>query len=74
MHPQVFNVFNNQGVIAVDTTVLSAANAGFTRFNPFTTQPVRGVNWDYGSSFGKPRNAADYQTPRFFQLSVGARF
>ncbi len=75
VHPQVFNVFNRQGVVAVDTTVLSAANAaGFARFNPFTTQPVRGVNWDYGSGFGKPRNAADYQTPRFFQLSVGARF
>ena len=75
IHPQVFNVFNNQAAVAVDTTVLSAANAaGFARFNPFTTQPVRGVNWDYGPSFGKARNAADYQTPRFFQLSVGARF
>ncbi len=75
VHPQVFNVFNNQGAVAVNTTVLSAANAaGFTRFDPFTTQPVRGVNWDYGSSFGKARNAADYQTPRFFLVSVGARF
>lgn len=75
VHPQVTNVFNNQAAIAVDTTVLSAANsASFTRFDPFTTQPVRGVNWDLGPNFGKARNAADYQTPRTFQLSVGARF
>ncbi len=75
LHPQVFNVFNNHAAIAVDTTVLSAANAsGFQRFNPFTTQPVQGVNWNYGPNFGKARNAADYQTPRTFQLSVGARF
>ncbi len=75
VHPQVLNVFNNQAAVAVDTTVLSAANAsGFTRFNPFTTQAVRGVNWDYGPNFGKARNAADYQLPRTFTLSVGARF
>ncbi len=75
VHPQVLNVFNNQAAVAVDTTVLSAANAsGFTRFNPFTTAPVRGTNWDYGPNFGKARNAADYQLPRTFTLSVGARF
>jgi hypothetical protein len=75
VHPQVLNVFNNQAALTVDATVLSAANAaGFSRFDPFTTQPVRGVNWDYGPSFGKARSAADYQLPRTFQLSVGARF
>lgn len=74
-HPQVLNVFNNQGAIAVDTTTLSAGNAaGFTRFNPFTTQPVKGVNWDYGPNFGKARNALDYQLPRTFLVSLGARF
>jgi hypothetical protein len=75
LHPQVLNVFNNHAAVAVDTTILSAANAsGFARFNPFTTQPAQGVNWDYGANFGKARNAADYQTPRTFQFSVGARF
>jgi hypothetical protein len=75
IHPQVYNLFNNQAVIAVDTTTLSAANAGgFQRFNPFTTQPVQGVNWNYGPNFGKARNAADYQTPRTFQVSMGVRF
>jgi outer membrane receptor protein involved in Fe transport len=75
LHPQVLNVFNNQAAIAVDTTILSAANAsGFARFNPFTTQPVQGVNWAYGANFGKARNAADYQQPRTFLVSVGARF
>ena len=75
LHPQVLNVFNNRAAIAVDTTVLSAANApGFTRFNPFTTQPVQGVNWNYAPTFGKARNAADYQQPRTFAVSAGVRF
>lgn len=75
VHPQVLNLFNNQAALAVDTTVLSAANAaGFSRFDPFSTQPVRGVNWDYGPGFGKARNAADYQLPRTFQVSAGVRF
>ena len=75
VHPQVVNLFNNQAAIAVDTTVLSAANAaGFTRFNPFTTQPVQGANWNFGPNFGKARNAADYQQPRTFLVSAGLRF
>jgi hypothetical protein len=75
VHPQVINVFNNQAALAVDTTVLSAANAAsFTRFNPFTTQPVQGVNWGYGPNFGKARNVTDYQQPRTFLVSAGLRF
>lgn len=85
VHPQVLNVFNNQAAVAVDTTVLSAANAArFLTFDPFTQTPVGGprpaaggvatTNWDYGPNFGKARNAADYQLPRTFQISVGARF
>jgi outer membrane receptor protein involved in Fe transport len=75
VHPQVINLFNNQAAIAVDTTILSAANAsGFPRFNPFTTQPVQGVNWAYGPNFGKARNATDYQQPRTFLVSAGVRF
>ena len=85
VHPQVLNAFNAQGALVVDTTVLSAANASrFLPFNPFTQTPVQGprpavggtptTNWDYGPSFGKARNATDYQLPRTFQVSVGARF
>ena len=45
LQPQVLNVFNNQGVVAVDTTVRTAVSAGagntFQNFNPFTTTPVK---------------------------------
>jgi len=85
VQPQVLNVFNNQGVVAVDTNVRTAYNAArFLPFNPFTQNPVQGprpapggvasTNWDYGPSFGKARSVADYQLPRFVRLSVGVRF
>jgi hypothetical protein len=47
---------------------------GLVPFNPFTTQPVRGVNYDLPSTFGKPTSAADYQAPRTFRVSVGVTF
>ncbi len=66
VQPQILNVFNQQGVLAVDTTVHSVQP-----FNPFTEKPVRGVNYDLGSSFGTP---LVYQPPRTFRFSVGVRF
>ncbi len=30
---------------------------GSQPFNPFTETPVQGVNWDYGTKFGKPTDA-----------------
>ncbi len=85
LQPQVINLFNNQGVIAVSTSVLDRTVAnGFLRFNPFTETPVRGpqassnaaatAHWNYGATFGQPRNANDYQAPRQFRMSVGVRF
>ncbi len=83
IQPQVINVFNNQGKIAVDTTVQTFANTtGYLNFNPFTTIPVQGprntttptANWNYGPNFGKARNSLDYQQPRTFQATVGLRF
>jgi outer membrane receptor for ferrienterochelin and colicin len=61
VQPQVINVFNNQGLIAVDTTVFTAVSPGsspdsngvlhgntFQPFNPFTTTPTqRPVHNDY---------------------------
>src|SRR5262249_55633215 len=46
-------VFANGGATTqtrIDTTTLTPVNAAsrFTTFNPFTTTPVQGVNWDYG--------------------------
>jgi outer membrane receptor for ferrienterochelin and colicin len=85
VQPQVLNAFNNQAVIAGDTSVRTAFNAArFLPFNPFTETPVQGprpaaggtptTNWDYGPTFGQPRNVADYQLPRTFRVSMGVRF
>ncbi len=84
VQPQVINVFNAQGLIAVDTTVRTAVSPGagntFQNFNPFTTTPVKRTgsettaNWDYGPNFGKARNNLDYQQPRTFLITAGVRF
>ncbi len=76
VHPQVFNLWNEQGVVAVDTTVSTAFDDPKTlaKFNPFTETPKQGVNYRLGLNFGKPTSSAGYQTPRTFQLSVGVRF
>lgn len=73
--PEVLNLFNEKGVVAVDSTVQTALNStGLQPFNPFTETPVRGVHYELSPSFGKPTGAADYQLPRTFRLGMGARF
>ena len=47
---------------------------GYQKFNPFTTAPTQGTNWDYSSTFGHARNNLDYQLPRTFTLAAGVRF
>jgi Carboxypeptidase regulatory-like domain/TonB dependent receptor/TonB-dependent Receptor Plug Domain len=79
LQPEVLNVFDEQGVIFVDTTVgtvLSAGTlgAGLQAFNPFTTTPVEGVHWRRGPNFGKATNATNFQTPRTYRVSLGFRF
>jgi carboxypeptidase family protein len=75
IHPQVFNLFNEQGVIAVDTTVSTArTDKTLAAFNPFTDSPREGVNYRLGPNFGKPTSSAGYQAPRTFQLGLGLRF
>lgn len=76
LQPEILNVFGEEGVDNVNTSdVLDATNtAGLQPFDPFTAEPVRGVHWDLGPSFGKPQNDDDYQTPRTFRLSLGFRF
>jgi hypothetical protein len=74
------SVFNNGGNITqttIDQSVLTNSNAatqGFQAFNPFTTAPVKGVNWDYGPNFGKALNRFAYTSPRTIRVSFGARF
>ena len=72
------NVFNQSGISnagAVDQSVLTASNSSQLKpFNPFTTTPVQGVNWDYGPNFGRPLTRLAYQTPRTTGISLGFRF
>ena len=52
--------------------------SGLQAFNPFTTAPVRGTHWDFGttpgSEFGTALSQFAYTTPRLFRFSVGIRF
>jgi len=74
------NIFNNQGVMSVDTTVSSFWSTGsypastFMAFNPFTTVPVENVNYRLGPQFGQPIAPSSYQNSRSFTFSVGVRF
>ena len=54
------------------TAVTNASR--FQTFNPFTTTPVQGVNWDYGPNFGKALNRLAYTSPRQLRVSFGVRF
>ncbi len=75
IQPEIQNLFNEDAVIAVDATVRDRTNStAYQDFNPFTETPVEGVNWDKASTFGEARNAADYQQPRTFRISLGVRF
>jgi len=69
----------------IQTSRISGATAGqsiqtptntatMAKFNPFTTVPVQGVNWNLASSFGTPLNRFAYTSPREFTLSFGVRF
>jgi len=74
LQPEVINVFNEDAVVTPNTTVLARTSQGMESFNPFTTDPVQGVNWDFGSSFGEPQSAGAYQQPRTLRFSFGLRF
>ncbi len=76
VQPQVLNVLNGRGLVGVSTVVRTGVTVpgAYQRFNPFTTAPVQGVNWDLASTFGKARNNLDYQLPRTFTVAAGVRF
>ncbi|HEY3383067.1 MAG TPA: TonB-dependent receptor [Vicinamibacterales bacterium] len=81
IHTEVFfrgvitNLFNNAAVTGGDTTVnTNYNNKAYAVFNPFTSAPVQGTNWDYSSIFGRPQSKDDYQRARLFTFSVGVRF
>ncbi|MCU0291072.1 MAG: TonB-dependent receptor [Thermoanaerobaculaceae bacterium] len=88
IQPEVTNLFNEQGVVAVNTTVKTRYNgSSWLLFNPFTTAPKEcpqsytsaeckagGFNWQKGPDFGKPTGTTSYQTPRTYTVSFGVRF
>jgi Carboxypeptidase regulatory-like domain/TonB dependent receptor len=71
-------VFNNGGgndMRTINNAVLTAANSGTLQpFDPFTTTPVQGVNWDLNSNFGTPASRFAYTSPRTFRFNFGVRF
>jgi hypothetical protein len=74
LQPEVLNVFNEDAVVAGNTTVFDATRADLATFNPFTETPVEGVHWEKGPNFGQPQGEDDFQDPRIFRFSVGVRF
>jgi hypothetical protein len=75
----LLNVFNNHAVVNsqyLNLAVLTNVSAPdrYAAFNPFTTIPVQGVNWDLGPTFGQASSRFAYQTPRTFRMSMGVRF
>ena len=55
--------------------VLTPLNtATLARFNPLTTTPVPGTNWNYNANFGAPKNRFAFTSPRAFRLTFGVRF
>ena len=66
------NVFRNGGI--TDLTSISQAVQVRAPFNPYTTQPVEGTNWQLAPGFGQPQNSFGYTSPRIFRFSVGLRF
>jgi outer membrane receptor protein involved in Fe transport len=81
----VLNVFNQMSLFninSIDQSVLTSGNsAGLQAFNPFTSQPVQGTNYNLGPNFGKAatKNAYGYAGDpsvrgRTFRFAVGFRF
>jgi outer membrane receptor for ferrienterochelin and colicin len=60
----------------IDQTIRTSVTAPtlYQAFNPFTTTPVQGVNWDYAPTFGTAVNRMAYTSPRALRLTFGVRF
>ena len=85
-HGEILNIFNqfqlcgcgdtvfNNGGITNMTTIGQSVIVRPVPFNPYTTQPVQGVNWDKHANFGQPTSTFAFTTPRLYRFSVGVRF
>ena len=63
-----------QGASAGESVLTPLNTATLTRFNPLTTTPVLGTNWNYNANFGTPKNRFAFTSPRAFRLTFGVRF
>jgi outer membrane receptor protein involved in Fe transport len=63
-----------QGATAGESVLTPLNTASLARFNPLTTTPVQGVNWNYNANFGTPKNRFAFTSPRAFRISFGVRF
>ena len=66
------NVFRNGGIS--DLTTIQQGVQLMAPFNPYTTEPVEGVNWRKVPGFGEPQAPSAIPLPRIFRFSVGLRF
>jgi len=77
-------VFNNGGTVSANTisgtqsgqSIFTPTNSTtVTRFNPLTTAPVLGTNWNYNTTtFNTALNRFAYDSPRQFRIGFGVRF
>ena len=78
LQAQMTNIFDNEGIINPNTTVITrrtgGAASGLQPFNPKTETPVEGVHWRKGPSFGGATDVNSYQLPRSYNFSEGLRF
>ncbi len=76
LQPEIINIFDEDSLDARRATqnIDDPTNSGLASFNPFTTDPVEGVNWAKQDDFGEADNENDFQEPRTFRFSVGFRF
>jgi hypothetical protein len=60
----------------INTAILTPVTtpARFAAFNPLTTTPVRGVNYDLGPLFGLATSRFAYTTPQSMRIVFGVRF
>jgi outer membrane receptor protein involved in Fe transport len=75
-------IFQNGGTGQLNTiqgasageSVLTPLNSTLKAFNPLTTAPVLGTNWNYNANFGTPKNRFAFTSPRAFRVTFGVRF
>jgi carboxypeptidase family protein/TonB-dependent receptor-like protein len=83
---EVFNLFDQQRVIAGDTTVITSRSSALAchnaagaaarcqAFNPFTATPVEGTNYALSPTFGQGTSAASFEPARSYDFAIGVRF